>query len=318
MAPQNRSKRIKACMWVAAKLDGALAKAFTEIIVFVAIPAIVTEIFNSQAGTSKISAWLQLDKGTTDYLANAQVFVFAAFWVWIFALRWLINLIQSVAKQGDALTPRHLVALHNLIDGPVEGKSDRFAKMAKEIFQRRQTGKVAIKKGEAFQQITKPEDQIFLIAKALLESFRLLTKEHSKLKLRVAACRNGQLESWFTWQPYGSQPSTDIAELNDSTMTLCAKRKSLIIIEDISAELKLGSKSRFKRTATGDNTSGSLLCYAITHAPTNDVPYVISVHSNFRNEFLESQREVYEWIFEKFAVRFVLEHSLRYVKENTI
>lgn len=317
MIPQVKGGLAGFCREAVRWLDSPFIKTVIQLLCFVILPAGLSFLFSHKEVIPWLGEVFNWAPETVTLLGEAQVIIFLLFWAWLFLLRYLENKIRSKAADGEGLSPADLIAIHELIDGPVEAKAARFGKLAKSIAELIKTRKPIPDKKVVFSQITQPEDQIFVIAKAIIESFKLITKDKSKLKLRIAEFKNGRPTSWIAHQPHANAPSTDINELQDKSAILsCATKKTITIVSDIAKALKLGDESVFKKTLSGENASGSLVCYAIKHPFTNDVPYVISIHSNKKNVFTEAYVEVYEWIFEKFAMRLGLEHSLRYLKEN--
>lgn len=169
---------------------------------------------------------------------------------------------------------------------------------------------------DIFKSITKPDQQIILLTELLYEFFTSINPKVG-FKVRTYRSEKNKVNSLIHYAPSNKEPRTSIATLKqpNSGISTCLQKKKMIIIEDIVKESKK-TKSRYIMSFEDEEETGSLLCFPIYHEPTKCYPYIITVSTNtifFKN----NNKSFYEWIFDHFARRIKLEHTLLLLKEMT-
>lgn len=223
-----------------------------------------------------------------------------------------IHLILSKFVDNHAPSSEVLIALNEGFNALVDAKTKRFDSEYKKY-----EAAGSISSEEIFAQITKPDQQIILLTE-LIHLFFVTTNPKIKFKVRVVDIEKNKVKDWFYYAPKNCQPRTPISILKkpDSSISACLKKKSMLIIEDIVKESSKPKGRRYVMSHGDDEETGSLLCFPVFHEPTRCYPYVITVSTNiafFRN----TRKDFYNWLFNQFARRIQLEHTLLLLKETT-
>lgn len=199
------------------------------------------------------------------------------------------------------------------LERPVDRKRERFAEEV-DNFLRSEDAKYTTNK--VFKAITKPEEQSRLILEAL-ETFFKHTYEGIDFKVGLMSIKNDEIDDWKYFLPRNRPPRTSLDDLKqkESTISRCIESMQTEIIPDVKKEIikqKQGvtSTTRYIKGATSDKEDWSQICYPIISVTTKKVIYVITVAASKKNFFKQSEIKNFEWIFEKFAIRLALEHSL--------
>lgn len=223
------------------------------------------------------------------------------------------NIHRIVNKFSDRDSPDSevLVALSNGFNSIVDAKMKRFN------FEYKSINSGDKRPNEIFSAITQPDQQIILLTELIHTFFQATdTKIHFKVRV-IDIDENNKAKEWFYFSPRNQPPKTEISVLRmqDSSVSNCLKRKGLIIIEDINKEaLKPKGKRKFV-TSKSDDEIGSLLCFPVYHESTRCYPYVITVSANMPY-FRTKRKDYYNWLFDQFACRMQLEHTLILLKKG--
>lgn len=102
---------------------------------------------------------------------------------------------------------------------------------------------------------------------------------------------------------------------NSSILTACRTRK-IVVVEDTEIEGAKKDGEDKIYVDTGSSKEGSLICYPVAHVPTQEVPFVISIHCDQKGYFRKDYTETYELNLQRFALRLSLEYSLLLIKEK--
>lgn len=239
--------------------------------------------------------------------------------VWVTAFQLLYSKMKEEPHRHQ-LNKEDLQILHELIRQVVRQKAQRFGRFIQDNIDCFVGDPSDCFEGNGLREITKPEDQLFLHAHAIGETFVLVARRRAgrdvPIRCRIASFdSNGLPTKWVAWA--GAQPSTPIAQLAEgSALSSSFKRRSMVVIEDIDRELKK-KNPLFQRTSAGNNEIGSLICFPIVYGYTDSVPYVISIASTEPGVFRDEDVSLYTWVLEDFQDRLVLEHSLFLIREVT-
>lgn len=238
---------------------------------------------------------------------------------WVVVLQSLYAMMKREPHRHQ-LNKEDLQILHRLIREVVRQKGQRFGRFIQLNNAKFIESPIEPIPGNGLKEITRPEDQFFLHAKAIEETFVLVARRRAgrdvPVRCRVAAFEKDVPTKWIAWGD--SQPNTPITMLAHlSALKVCHDRRSIVVIEDVLRELQKPNPV-FQRTAAGSNEAGSVVCYPISHGYTDSVPYVISIASPEPGVFIEDDIPLYNWILEDFQERLVLEHSLLLIREVTV
>jgi hypothetical protein len=237
--------------------------------------------------------------------------------LYVYFLMILWGALRAYGDDNCEVDYKGFMAISTALENVVSAKHERFGVFAKRVFAAPNT----IERKDAFSEITKPEQQIALLAESLRSVFEYFDKDRgASFRIRVIEVKNGLPESWFYFTPQSDAPTTTMDQLRNpqSSLTCCLRNKRILVIEDLQREAKKGKRAMFVNFSDDPNESGSLICYPIVHGATNDIPYVITVMADINKYFRREETDYYKWIFKHFALRINLEHSLFLIKEGTI
>lgn len=246
--------------------------------------------------------------------------------VGVYLILWnaLIHFIGSFKKADEGVDVEGLLTLFEVLEKIVAAKAKRFGACAKDLYGEDHSGDV----GDTFSTITQPEQQIALLANGLHAFFDAIDKDGVSFKVTIAVIaangRKGGMPDykpvdWLYFYPDSSPPRTTIEELQspDSAISRCLAKKKIIIVESFEKEAAKGSDRQFVPRLADEDEEGSLICYPLIHHYTSDIPYVVTVVADKAGYFDSKKKKLYEWIFQHFAVRVCLEHSLVVIKRET-
>lgn len=213
--------------------------------------------------------------------------------------------------QANGLNVTGLLALLASIDQIVGVKNTRFAKNLSNVSQ--------LTKESAFEAITEPQTQIAEIVRSICDFFNATRAGKNKPLIRVALAvmKGNKITDLPVFFPTDEPIRTSIANLNspNCSFIIAAKTKKMILISDISKELKKPlAKRKYISTENDQDNNGSIICHPIR--TKLGVPYVISIHCEEPGYFKDEFKELYEHSLERFALRMNLEHSLLMIKEK--
>jgi len=232
----------------------------------------------------------------------------------------ILPILQHLAEKLEpASNIKDLLILRRAIELIVKAKKDRFS----DAFRRLCNNE--IKNEQVFLNITKPEQQIAVIAEQLCITFEQLTLENvprrkkSHIKVRILSVIDGNIdEDYYAIAPQDCIPVTPISELrhSDSTVSVCLKYKRMVFISDITEELKKTDR-RYRPTHQGitddqDGDKGCLICYPVIQ--DNKIIFIVCLSSCVDGLLTPKLKEFYKEILDQFASRITLEHRLLQLK----
>lgn len=294
------------------KLKELLEKPTIEFLLFIFffLPSSLAVTYYSiddfQTSVNKI-----LPESASNFLINNVIFI-TIFALLISYLVSNIHRILSKFTNNHAPTSEVLAALNNAFNILVDAKLKRFNDEYK--LRCKQNN---VLPDEVFRNITKPDQQIILLTELLYRFFESINPK-IEFKVRTYKSENNKVNDLIHFAPAHKEPRTPISLLkkSNSGVSVCLKNKRIIIIEDIVKEAKKMQNNRYIMHNNDDEEVGSLLCFPIYHEPTKCYPYVITVSTNI-NFFKNNNKKFYEWVFDHFARRIKLEHSLLLLREKT-
>ncbi len=230
--------------------------------------------------------------------------------------RWVLQRVHSRTVTVDWLNP-----LNAALDRVVGCKANRFSAAAQKTNR-------AIKREDAFCQITQPQVQIAELVRGICEFFNAVrlqsggnASDNTRLiRVNLAEIRNNQVVSLPIFYPEDEPvPARAIPSLNakNSAIKVALMSKNILVIHSIKKEMEkpIGNRRFVDIGYDGDNI-GSIICYPIIYPPTGDIPFVISIHCDEEDYFKESRSDLYRFSLERFALRLNLEYSLLLMKET--
>jgi len=278
--------------------------------VFVSILPIVMAFYGTQPIHDRLAS---LAPSLTKFLDGNILNVCITASGLLFLMTILYGYISNKISENNNISDDALHGLLTVLKQVIGAKAERFQKHVRTL-KKRGGGNA----GNTFHEITQPTQQIKLLAQAIQAFFETIDKENVNIKLGVASVRNDAIEDeWFYFAPPTYTPRTQPSELRDPTSTLstCARKKTIVIIEDIKKEIKKTSKSRIFFATINDTEidEGSIICYPILDEG-GKVIYIISVSANKKDYFQHKKKAIYLNFFEHFALRIRLEHNLLLIK----
>jgi hypothetical protein len=207
-----------------------------------------------------------------------------------------------------------LLALITALDHIVGIKNIRFGTHASAASE--------LTKESVFCRITEPSKQIWEIVRSICEFFNATQteKRRSLIRVTLAVIQDKKIVSLPAFFPSDHPIKASVSILNHpkSTFLIAARTRKMVIIENIQKELKKPKVTRrFVDTENEEDNKGYMICYPVYYYNgSENIPYVISIHSDepdyFKNEF----KDLYEHSLHRFALRLSVEHSLLILREN--
>jgi hypothetical protein len=250
---------------------------------------------------------------------NPPVATIAFFWpiAVIFGGYVLGKVRERIAKLDELTAKEYGFVLHS-IDNAAGQKMTRFANAAGRVCKPNPD----LPPLDIFQTITQPIAQRAVLVDGIYQIFRLDAESAEAgsgdlVSVKLALIKSGMFERFETWLPGDHAPNSDATQLrrNDCSLSLVAKSREGIVIEDIKSELAKGANRRFTQGAAGSSDTGSLISFPVIHQATNDVPYVVTVRSENAHHFKVNQIARYKRLLRPFLIRISIEHSLSLLKE---
>jgi len=259
-----------------------------------------------------------LPEGWTEFLTQHQFWLLIGSAAWVYFFYVASGFLQRISQASDGMKDTELSALFETIDRVVEAKATRFLECAKRI-----ASGEKLAPGNVFTEITKPDQQILLLAVGLHSFFGAIDVSDVRFKVTVADMDDdGKPVGWFCYQPLSDPPRTQIEVLREGNSAICraAATRRLVIVEDFEKESKKGKSGAYVLANRETVEEGSLLCYPVydpAMSKTKAVPYVITVVADRKRYFTRDKKALYEWMLKKFVVRLRLEHYLLVLKQHT-
>ncbi len=230
----------------------------------------------------------------------------------------VISAIRSKGVDEEEIDSIGLLKLFEVLEEIVGVKSRRFGGHLKDLEESSEND--SHDGGVTFDTITKPKQQIAVIAKGLHAFFDAIDKEGVAFRVSVIEIEDNKPMGYFWWCPDSSPPTTAIDALQspESSISACISSRNIIIIPDVQAEADRGENRHYVPADGAGDEEGSLVCYPIIHQYTDTIPYAITIVADKRNYFTTERKKLYKWVFKHFAVRMSLEHSLLVLKKGVI
>lgn len=282
-------------------------------IIFLLPPSIVAASATRSGLRKEIVDFLGQD--LFGFLNTSALTLLVVAYLYVVLIKGVYAAIRSYSKPARELQVDDLLAVFKALDIVVGDKSKRMSESAREAIK---LG--SIDPAETFLSITKPDQQIALLARGVTSVFEFIDGSSAKFRSGLMRVINGKPYEWYAFDPISRPPRTSIEELSrpESAISHCIKRKQIIVVDDIQKALKvpIDKKRRYVRGNTQSNDAGSQLCYPIIHSATRKVEYVLCISGNKAGCLLNKHAQLYEWILDHFALRLSMEHSLFILREK--
>lgn len=272
-------------------------------------PGVVLAFYRFKLDAHLPAAW-------AEYLHNHQLHFLVLCGAWVYVLTAAHGWVEHCARKYEGIDVKGLLALFETLEEVVRAKAVRFEGALKQKAESSRPTASAV-----FQEITKPEQQIALLGRAIHGFFSSIS-EGVAFKVTIAEIdKSGMPTNWLQYIPeIDSSPKTPIDFLRNPESTICraVEKKDLVIVEDRKAEAqKRGGTRNHVSQNPKDLEDGSVLCYPVYDVKIG-VPYAVTIVANKRKYFSEANRPIYEWALKKFVLRIRLEHSLLLLKQSAI
>lgn len=313
----NKLRIKQATIWIDSLCGSIAGKAVLAIFLFI-VPATSIVYYGTDDFKSSIkSHYPEL----ASWLDN-HAFIFAMYTIGAIALEFIIShIIHSLAAKwraplkGDESMLINLVRAFNVL---VKAKSDRFRDARKRV----ENGEIS--RDAIFDTITKPDQQIAIIAQQICDLFeRIYLDSHNShtdvFRVRILSVTNGTLGS-FILAPENLPMTTPLETLRESgsTVSRCLSTKKPKFIPDI--EVELTKRTRWYIASHNDvdddqdKDRGSLYCYPVIYE--QNVIYIICVSCRERGILPVKHKEFYKYVLHEFSERIKLEHHLINIKQR--
>ncbi|MDT8387223.1 MAG: hypothetical protein RQ736_06890 [Thiogranum sp.] len=245
------------------------------------------------------------------YSADYPLLIIVSIALYLIIWNAIIAFIASYNKTEDGVDVEGLLTLFAVFEKIVGAKAKRFGACTRSIAKTDPSNA-----SETFKTITQPDQQIALLANGLHAFFDSIDNEGVSFKVTIAVVEDNMPVDWFYFYPDSEPPRTAIESIQDpgSSISYCLERKRLVVIEDCEKEAAKGEDRHYVPRLADEDEECSLICYPIIHHYTHTIPYVVTVVADKREYFKSSKRQFYTWIFNHFALRIGLEHSLLLIK----
>jgi len=242
---------------------------------------------------------------TTGYIYLSFCIVLALLATFIFVIE------EILGRDNTKLNVEQLSSLLNVIEYPVDKKMNRFLECLKNY-----TKKGFPDRSNVFFEITKPEEQVAELIRALYIFFEKTIPSDKKLKTLLYTIEDDKInECWCTFPQHSEQGPKVLAD-DDSLINKVITTKKLIIIEDINKEKKKAAGvARVSRYCETEN--GSAIAFPIKSPVLGSISMVVAVISEDLF-FHEVDKRAYSMILEKIGKRIMVEYALYKLKANAI
>jgi len=267
--------------------------------------------------------------GAQNYYKDVELYFDNHPYISFTCVSWFIPgaVLRNGIKKRNKFKPKDIVegmqdpslALFRSIDNVVGLKSNRFAEALEKIADE----DCPTQASAIFTEITQPSKQIAELVSSVYGFWTLLAN-NLDVSFRVALAEMGEkhIEKFVCFNPLDKPSRGDISDYqhDECGFSRAKARNELIIVPNIAKNLKKNARRKrnyVKIKKGGSENTGSMVVYPIHHHGKNEVVYCLSVFCTKANYFDEDKRSSYNMIFEKYAKRIVLEHSLILLKDKT-
>lgn len=282
-------------------------------ILFILPPTIATAAATRQGLQEEIANILP--PKAASFINESALIILVGVYLYVVIAKAIHAYIKNYSKPAKEISVEDVIAINKSIEIVVTEKYKRLSQEA-----RKTKATETLNPGAVFRNITLPETQIKLTINGIRSVFEHLDQTRSLLRVGLIRIIDNKPTEWIAFEPMSHPPRTSAPQLSapSSTVSATLKTKSIVVVEDIQAELsvKTKDKRRFLALNTQPTDQGSQLCYPIIHASTGKIEYIITIASNKKLSLQTSHKELYTWILEQFALRIALEHSLLLLKEK--
>lgn len=252
----------------------------------------------------------------TVWLDGHLLFLFSLSIGYIYLMGCIYAAIDHVASRYNPLNIEIFAALNYFTEAIVSAKASRFGLCAKTLLE--PTSR-RIDWGEVFGEVTQPALQFEQICKAIRSFFIFLAPGH-QIRVNIVRVASESPVEWVFFDPPSLPPTTSIKTLARPSSVLCnaIKNKKMYVIENVASDAhKTGNLQYVTDDGSDSRDKGCLICYPIKYAYHGEfVPYVINISCVAKGVFKNDDRDLYEWILDRFSLRIGLEHSLDLLKRE--
>lgn len=220
---------------------------------------------------------------------------------------------KQIAEKSD-LSLKEQIRLGQYFKLIVSEKSDRFADAIQKFHENNKTG-VKIDKGQIFETITQPKNQIDIILKQLGHFFEV-NREHRNIEVILfRPNRETKLFEHYASYPKDAIPtaSKDEFHLDRGVCGKALEHHDMAVVQDIATDLKSGHPTYY--AFRNSPTVGSIVCCPVVDGRRDTIPFVLSIYIDEPNIFLESATEHLKEIIYPFNTRILMEERLRVLKD---
>jgi hypothetical protein len=227
---------------------------------------------------------------------------------------------EADAYEAQLSKLRHVVTLEEYVQKLIKAKSKRFFDFYKVLLSKKGM------KGDpsdVFSNITKPDEQLALMATLLHEYFaKTIVPSGYTSNVSVMAPDGDKLR--FTY--YKDAPLSIKKEMfcfGQSAAGKAWQKGKIIIVPDKQKELQDSNGKRLYEKGKRDfnDDAGSLICYPVfdfqlSNDHKGSLIYVINITSSKPNNFLIEDQAHYEKILSSIGERMILEHRLKKIRDE--
>ena len=170
----------------------------------------------------------QLPDFITNFVLNYPIYFALVIPLYIVVVNSINDMIESLSKGKEDIDTQGLLTLFETLEHIVGAKSERFGLYAKQIKDKT----IVVNKNAIFEAISKPEQQIALLAEGLHSFFNAIDKSSVDFSVTVASVHDSVPADWFYFYPPSSPPKTTINDLisPESAVSYCIKKRKLVVI----------------------------------------------------------------------------------------
>ena len=217
---------------------------------------------------------------TVTYLADNPYMAFSMAAVYLIVLNGFISLIKDNCNQVEEIDSKGLLTLFEALEAIVGAKANRFGEYLKSYTNGTKSS------AEVFSDITRPDQQIALIAAGLHGFFDAIDTVGVNFRVCVILVEDGIPSDFYYYHPISEPPKAEIEDLqsDESTVSACIRKKDIVIVPDVHEPIGKGEKRKYVGSTSGQDQR-SIICYPVMHRYTDAIPYVIAVVADKKDYF---------------------------------
>lgn len=277
---------------------------------------LIIPIVRSNDATQNSQTTSELWKMASGLIADNILIAVLIAYLYRIISKLLLELIRQYGKAEYSLDKTDIIYLSKALSPVMEAKKRRFTD-----YVIANKSKQNINAYEAFSKLAHPLDQIRLLTLAILSVLTYIDEKYkdnnANFRVGLLGIKDGQPHEWLEYAGGSGSPSLSPEQLSspNSGVMVAIQTKNPVYINNLEKNWKSAQNTNSKNSDEPlSRAKGSLVCYPVKYAYTNDVPYVITVRSEECNRF--KPQDLYNWAFEFYVKRMIVEHSLLVLKEK--